>query len=72
LGGGFLGEEVFEALANVLVPALGAIEAALAGGVVQVEEKEELADYAAHGHGTPACRVKHGGRGSSEWDHSRV
>jgi hypothetical protein len=51
LGEGFLGEEVFEALADILVPALGAIEAALAGGVVQVEKKEDLADCAANGHG---------------------
>ena len=67
-----MGEEVFEALANILVPTLGAIEAALAGGVVKAEQKEELADCAAHGHGTPVSMVKRGGRGSSEWDHSWV
>jgi len=71
-GGRFLGEEVFEALADVFVPALGAIEAALTGGVVEVEEQQELAEFALQSHGSPASMLRRAGRRGSEFDHSRM
>jgi hypothetical protein len=50
--------EIFEALADDL-PAAGTFPAALAGRVVEAEEKQEFANCAAHAHGPPAAKVLH-------------
>ena len=54
-------QEVSEALADVFVPALGAIQAALTGGVVEMEEQEEPTEFTVKVHGSPASIVAVGG-----------